>query len=57
MLLKGTIMDNTTIIVAKSTRQLLRTIGHKGDTYNDIILNLIQTESRKSQAEVAAVNL
>jgi hypothetical protein len=34
-------MQNTTIIVAKSTRDLLRDLGKKQETYNDIVNRLI----------------
>lgn len=36
------IMVKTTIAVSPSTRDLLRELGNKGDTYDDIILHLLR---------------
>jgi hypothetical protein len=35
-------MVKTTIAVSPSTRDLLRELGNKGDTYDDIILRLLR---------------
>ncbi len=35
-------MGNTTIQIDKRTRDILRAAGSKGDTYDDIILELIE---------------
>jgi hypothetical protein len=36
--------EKTTIEVEKSTREKLKRIGKKGETYNQIILRLIEKE-------------
>lgn len=45
-------MNKTTIQVKQETRERLRGIGHKGETYDDIIMNLIATyEARLEELE------
>jgi hypothetical protein len=39
---------NTTIIVKKRTRELLRQIGKKEQTYNDVINELIKFKKNKT---------
>jgi hypothetical protein len=39
------VSEKTTIEVEKSTREKLKRIGKKGETYNQIILRLIEKES------------
>ena len=35
-------MTTTTIQIKSETRDLLKSFGHKGDTYNDIIMDIIE---------------
>lgn len=35
-------MTTTTIQIDTEVRDLLKSFGHKGDTYNDIILDIIE---------------
>ncbi|MGD2249713.1 MAG: hypothetical protein PVF58_14995 [Candidatus Methanofastidiosia archaeon] len=34
--------EKTTILVTKKTREQLKTLGKKGETYNDIIIRLME---------------
>ncbi|MCL4349966.1 MAG: hypothetical protein M1414_06795 [Candidatus Thermoplasmatota archaeon] len=40
-------MDSTTIQISKETREKLKEVGHKGQTYDEIIENLLEI-SRKA---------
>lgn len=36
----------TTIQISPETREKLKELGKKGDTYNDIILNLLKSQKK-----------
>lgn len=50
MFLYDTDMPNTTIIVEKSTRDNLRAIGKKAETYDNIVCDLLEFRLRASTA-------
>jgi len=39
------VSENTTVIVSKETRDTLRALGRKGESYDAIIRRLIRTEA------------
>lgn len=39
--------EKTTILVTKKTREQLKTLGKKGETYNDIITRLMEEINRQ----------
>ena len=44
--------DRTRIPVSIDTRECLKSLGSKGDTYDDIIQNLVQDTDNKTEDEV-----
>jgi hypothetical protein len=47
----GSVKDIVTIKVERITREKLKAIGHKGDSYEDIICNLLKMESTEWAGE------
>lgn len=43
--------EKTTIEVEKSTREALKLLGRKGETYNQIILRLITKDKSSSETQ------
>ena len=44
-------MLDTTILIRKETRQLLRQIGKKGQTYDEVINDLAKAQKAKLQVQ------
>jgi hypothetical protein len=44
-------MSDTTILVMKETRQLLRDLGKKGQTYDQVINDLAKAKVQKTKLE------
>ena len=39
--------DKTTVVINKTTKQLLKNIGHKGQTYDEVICMLVSLYDNK----------
>ena len=48
-------MSDTTILVKKETRQLLRELGKKGQTYDQVINDLAKAKAQKAKLQVQEV--
>jgi len=48
------IMSKSTILIESATRQLLKEIGRKGQTYDQLIVQLINVATLQPSRELAA---